>query len=298
MKECTDAMIFGSNGQDGGYLKVLLEKEGKSIDCISRSGASTIGDIRDYSFVEEQIKNKRPKYIFNFAALSTTNHSALFDNHQTICTGTLNILEAARLHSPDTRIFISGSGLQFKNEGSPINEQTAFEGSSPYSISRIHSVYCARYFRSAFGLQTYVGYFFHHDSPLRSEKHINQRIVQTVKRIGLGSKEKLELGDITVKKEFNYAMDIVEAVWMLVRQDEIHEAVLGCGEAHSIKEWLEYCFNKIGKKWEDHVILKEKFVPEFNILISDPYKIKSLGWKPKVGFHGLADIMLESNISK
>jgi GDP-D-mannose dehydratase len=92
MKDRIDAIIFGSNGQDGKYLKFLLEKEGKKVDCISRSGANVIGDIRDYPFVEDQIKQKRPKYIFNFAAISTAKHSALFENHQTICTGTLNIL--------------------------------------------------------------------------------------------------------------------------------------------------------------------------------------------------------------
>jgi GDPmannose 4,6-dehydratase len=294
MKERSDVIIFGSNGQDGRYLKTLLEKEGKKVDCISRSGTNLVGDIRDYSFVEEQIESKQPKYIFNFAALSTTKHSALFENHQTICNGTLNILEAARLYSPDSKIFISGSALQFKNDGAPINEQTAFEGSSPYSVSRIHSVYSARYFRKAFGLQTYVGYFFHHDSPFRSEKHVNQKIIQAVKRISLGSKEKFELGNIDVKKEFNFALDIVGAIWVLINQDRIHEAVLGCGEAHSIKEWLEYCFRKIDKNWEDYVILKEKFIPEFNILVSNPSLIKSLGWKPKVSFYQLADIMLES----
>jgi GDPmannose 4,6-dehydratase len=298
MKDRIDVIIFGSNGQDGRYLKILSEKEGKKVDCISRSGTKIIGDIRNYSFVEEQIKKKQPRYIFDFAALSTTKHSALFENHQIICTGTLNILEAARLHCPESKIFISGSALQFKNDGNPIAEQAAFEGSSPYSVSRIHSVYAARYFRNAFGLQTYVGYFFHHDSPFRSEQHINQKIVQAVKRISLGSKEKLELGNIDVKKEFNYALDIVEAVCVLMNQGKIHEAVLGCGEAHSIKEWLEYCFHKIGKNWEDYVILKDNFISEFSILVSNPSLIKSLGWKPKVSFYQLADIMFDSNIEQ
>jgi GDPmannose 4,6-dehydratase len=296
MKERIDVLIFGANGQDGRYLKTLLEQKGKKVEGISRTGMNVIGDIRDYAFVEEQLKNKQPRYIFNFAAVSTTKHSALFENHQTICTGTLNILENARLHCPDSKIFISGSGLQFKNDGAPIDEQTAFEGSSPYSVSRIHSVYSARYYRTTFGLQTYVGYFFHHDSPYRSEQHINQKIAQAVKRISAGSKEKIELGNIDVRKEFNYALDSVEAIWILVNQEKIHEAVIGCGEAHSIKEWLEYCFKKIGKNWEEYVVVKEKFVPEFNILVSNPAVIKSLGWKPKVSFSQMADLMVESNV--
>jgi GDPmannose 4,6-dehydratase len=292
-----DAIIFGANGQDGRYLTTVLEKEGKRVDGISRSGAKIIGDIRDYAFVEEQIRSKQPKYIFDFAALSTTNHSALFENHQTICSGTLNILEAARQYSPDSKIFISGSALQFKNDGVPIDEQTPFEGSSSYGVSRIHTVYSARYFRKAFGLQTYVGYFFHHDSPCRSTQHINQKIVHAVKRISSGSSEKIEIGNIDVRKEYNYALDIVEAIWILMNQERIHEAVLGCGEAHSIKEWIAYCFQKIGMKWEDYVILNELFIPEFNILVSNPSVIQSLGWKPKVDFYQLADMMLESDIS-
>ena len=292
MKERIDAIIFGSSGQDGRYLKSLLGKKGIKVECISRSGENNIGDVGDYAFVEEQIKAKQPKYIFNFAALSTIKHSALFENHHTICTGTLNILESARLHCPSSKIFISGSAVQFRNDGNPIDEQTSFQGSSPYAVSRIHSVYSARYFRKTFGLQTYIGYLFHHDSPLRSEQHISQKIVQTVKRINAGSKEKLEMGNIEVKKEYNYALDVVEAIWILVNQNKIHEVVIGSGEAHSIKEWIEYCFNKINKNWEEYVLLKDNYTPEFNILVSNPSLIKSLGWKQKVNFHQLADIML------
>jgi GDPmannose 4,6-dehydratase len=298
MTDRLDAMIFGSNGQDGRYLQSFLEREGMTVGCISRTGENINGDIRDFAFVEEQIKSKHPKYIFNFAAVSTVKHSALFENHQTICTGTLNILESVRLHSPDSKVFISGSALQFKNDGTPIDEQTPFDASSPYSVSRIHSVYAARYFRNAFGLQTYAGYFFHHDSPLRSENHINQRIVQTIKRISEGSNEKLEVGNIDVKKEFNYAADVVEAVWTLVNQNKIHEAVIGSGEAHSIQEWIEYCFNKANRDWEKYVVVKDNYVPEFEILVSQPTVIKSLGWKSKVGFYELADIMTADDNSK
>jgi GDPmannose 4,6-dehydratase len=297
MKERVDAIIFGSNSQDGRYLKYLLEKDGKKVECISRSGGNIIGDIRDYAFIEEQIKTKQPQYIFNFAAISTTKHSAVFENHQTICTGTLNILEAARLYCPDTKIFISGSALQFKNDSNPIDEQTPFEGSSPYSVSRIHSIYSSRYYRNTFGLQTYVGYLFHHESPLRSEQHMSQKIVQTVKRINSGSKEKIEIGNIDVKKEFSYALDIVEAIWILINQNKIQEAVIGSGEAHSIKEWIKYCFSKINKNWEDYVLLKDNYTPEFNILVSNPSLIKSLGWKQKVNFHQLADIMMNESHS-
>lgn len=286
------AIIFGINGQDGYYLTQLLKLNRVDVIGVSRSNAEFSGDVADYSFVESIIKKHKPNYIFHFAANSTTRHSALFDNHNAISTGTLNILECVRLYCPTAKVFLSGSAMQFKNEGVPIDEQTPFEASSPYSIARIQSVYAGRYYRSAFGLLVYFGYFFNHDSPLRSERHVNQKIISSVKRIANGSTEKLELGNLDVKKEFNYAGDVVEAVWTLVKQDTVFEAIIGSGDAHSIQEWVEYCFKKINKNWEDYVIINHDFVPDYEILVSNPKLIRSIGWQPKVDFYKLADMMM------
>ncbi len=293
MEKNTKAIIFGSNGQDGYYLRKLLEQKNIECICISRKGDSVHGDVSVYNFVERQIKDNQPSHIFHFAAKSSTQHHALFENHQTICTGTLNILEAVKLHCPLAKVFISGSAMQFQNNGLPIDEQTPFEASSPYSVARIQSVYAARYYREKFGLQVYVGYFFNHDSPLRTEHHVNQKIVQAVKRIQAGSSEKLEIGNMDVKKEFSFAGDIVEAVWLLVNQSTVFEAIIGSGKAYSIKEWAEYCFKKINKNWQDHVISNGNFKSEYNVLVSNPRLIKSLGWEPKINFHQLADSMMD-----
>jgi len=190
-------------------------------------------------------------------------------------------------------VFLSGSAMQFKNEGLPIDEKTPFEARSPYAVARIQSVYAGRYYRSAFGMRVYVGYFFNHDSPLRTERHINQKIISVVKRIASGSRETLELGNLDVKKEFNYAGDIVEAVWALINQDNVYEAVIGSGIAYSIKDWVEYCFKKANRNWQDFVVLKNGFVPEYKILVSNPQVIKSVGWTPKVNFYQLADMMMD-----
>lgn len=294
MHQNSKVLIFGSNGQDGYYLENLLRNEKIDVRGISRKNSLTLGNVGNFELVKKQIAEYKPSYIFHFAANSTTSHNALLENHHSICDGTLNILESVRLLCPETKVFISGSAMQFENIGLPINEKTPFDPSSAYSVARIQSVYASRYFRKKFGLKIFVGYFFNHDSPRRTEKHVNQKIVQAVKRINAGSSEKLELGNIKVKKEFNFAGDIVNAAWILINQDKIFEAVLGCGEAYSIEEWLEYCFKKINKKWEDHVVLKTDHIDEYNILISDPVILKSLGWKPNVNFHQLADIMMES----
>lgn len=288
------ALIFGSNGQDGYYLSALLKKNKIEVMESSRKSGNFQGDVSNYAFVDELIKSYKPTYVFHLAANSSTRHETLFDNHLAISTGTLNILEAVRLNSPSTKVFLSGSAMQFQNQGNPISESSPFEASSPYSLARIHSVYAGRYYRKTFGIEVYCGYFFNHDSPLRSERHVNQKIVKAVKRIQSGSNEVLELGNIEVKKEFSYAGDIVEAIWVLVNQNKVFEVVIGSGKAYSIKDWVEYCFNKINKKWEDHVLIKKDFIPEYNILVSDPSLLKSLGWKPEVDFQKLANIMMEA----
>lgn len=289
------AIIFGANGQDGHYLNQLLSDNKIEVVGISPSGEPWIkGDVGDFPFVKSLIKKHKPDYIFHFAAISTTKHSALFDNHKAISTGTLNILESVKDHCPKCKVFLSGSALQFKNEGLPINEKTTFDAKSPYAVARIQSVYAGRYYRDTFGLQIYVGYFFNHDSPLRTEQHVNQKITMAIKRIAKGSNEKLELGNIDVKKEFNYAGDIVEAVWMLVNQDKVFEAVIGDGKAYSIKDWMKYCFKKINKDWHDFVTIKKGFVSEYKILVSNPQLIKSIGWEPKVDFFKLADLMMKN----
>jgi GDPmannose 4,6-dehydratase len=288
------ALIFGITGQDGYYLSSLLNSEKVNVIGVSHSDQTWIsGDVAEYSFVESLVQTHQPDYIFHFAANSTTRHSAAFENHQAISTGSLNILESVKLHCPKARVFLSGSAMQFENRGAPIDENTPFEASSSYSVSRIQSVYAGRYYRRAFGLSVYVGYFFNHDSPLRTERHVNKKITAAARRIANGSAETLELGNIDVRKEFNFAGDIVDAVWMLVNQNEVFEAVVGSGQPYSIREWLEYCFKKINADWQEHVVLKHDFLPEYQLLVSNPQLIRSIGWKPKVDFCQLAGMMME-----
>ena len=288
-----NAIIFGGSGQDGVLLTEFLRKKGLNVVSVSRSMAGApSGNVADYEFVSRVIRGEKPDFIFHFAANSSTKHDFLFENHAAISTGTFNILEAVRLYCPSCKVFLSGSAMQFLNRGLPINESTPFEGNSPYSVARIQSVYAARYYRNAFNLKVYVGYLFHHDSPLRNEQHINQKIISVIKAINSGQELRLEVGNVNVMKEFNYAGDVVRAMWVLINQDDIYEAVIGSGKAHSIKEWLEYCFGKFNMNWQDYVDAKPDFKSEYEILVSDPSLIKMLGWQPQVDFHGLANLMI------
>lgn len=283
------AIIWGANGQDGYYLSSLLQQQGVEVVPVTRSPQMQI-EITNYDEVVAFIRHHQADYLFNFAADSTTRHDAWQNNHDTISTGTLHILEAIKEHSPGTRVFLSGSGLQFRNNGLPINEKDAFDVTSIYAVARIHMTYLARYYRR-FGLKIYVGYFFNHDSPRRSDRHINKKIIDVAQRIANGSTEKLSIGDVTVRKEFGFAGDIVKAVWTLVQQETVQEAVIGTGNAYAIADWLQICFSKYGLQWQDHVVAAEQFTPEYKVLVSDPSTIKGLGWEPETTIEGLANLM-------
>jgi GDPmannose 4,6-dehydratase len=289
-----DCLIFGASGQDGYYLSALCKAKGIEPIGVSRSGDWVRADVSCYEQVEQLIKKHRPTYIFHLAANSTTQHDALFVNHQTISTGTLNILEAVKIHWPRAKVFIAGSGVQFENTGRPISEDDKFEANSPYSVARIQSVYAARYYRSL-GLPVYVGYLFHHESPLRQPRHISQKIASAAQRVANGSEEIIELGDVTVEKEWTFAGDVVKGIFTLVAQEEVFEAVIGSGIAYSIENWLEQCFDLIGKDWRVHVRLREGFTPEYKRLVSSPQTIHSLGWFPAVDLSELALMMVNSN---
>ncbi|OGT54529.1 MAG: epimerase [Gammaproteobacteria bacterium RIFCSPHIGHO2_12_FULL_63_22] len=286
------AVIFGASGQDGHYLSRLLRSHGVQVVGTSRKDGEHAGDVSDFGFVESVIKRHHPDFVFHLAATSSARHSFLFENHQSISTGTLNILENVYRSCSSARVFLSGSALQFRNQGLPIDEDCEFEASSAYALARIHSTYAGRYYRAAFGLHVFVGYFFNHDSPMRSESHVNQAIAAAASRIAAGSDEVVTIGNASVRKEFNFAGDIVDAAWALVQQDKVYEAVIGCGETHTIREWAELCFSLVGLNLDDHLVVPEGFVAEYDVLVSKPTLIRSLGWKPTVGMQGLVEMMM------
>lgn len=286
-----NALIFGASGQDGFYLAEECRSNGIQPIGVSRTGSHAHANVAKYEDVARLIVDHQPSYVFHFAANSTTSHDALFENHEVISTGTLNILESVRRHCPKAKVFITGSGVQFVNRGNPISELDAFEASSAYSVARIHSVYAARYYRSL-GVHAYVGYLFHHESPLRKPNHVSQKIVQAAKRIAAGSVEQIELGDITVEKEWTFAGDIVKGILTLVQQDGKFEASIGSGTTHTILDWLEECFGIIGKHWQNYVRIRMDFTPEYRKLVSNPGTINSLGWKVDMSLSSLAKLMM------
>jgi GDPmannose 4,6-dehydratase len=289
------ALIFGSNGQDGHYLTQLLREQGLEVVTSSRQHADVLGDISNFNFVEAIIKLLQPDYIFHLAAKSSNQHHAILDNQHSISGGTINVLESAYRHARHSKVFLAGSGLQFENRNLPINEHTPFAADSPYAISRIHSIYAGRYFRRK-GMRVYVGYLFNHDSPLRRNSHVNMYIIEQVCKI---AKEGgvLEVGDYKVEKEFGYAKEIVEGMWVLMQQEAVFEACIGTGVAHPISKWIDLCFRHFGLDWEKHTIQLPQFTADYRVLVSDPTLINGLGWKAKTDIQEMNRMMLEGYLS-
>jgi len=290
------ALIFGASGQDGYYLAEACRKRRIEVIGVSRSGPWLHGDVASSESVENLIRSHCPEMIFHLAATSTTKHDAIYENHAAIGTGTINILESVRRWSPASKVFIVGSGLQFINNGRPISETDPFDHGSSYVAVRNYSVYLSRYFRSI-GIRTYVGYLFHHESPLRGAQHICQKIAQAARRIAEGSEEILELGDISVRKEWTFAENIAEGIITLLGQDRVFEATIGSGQAYSIEDWLNECFKLINKDWRRYVSQKKNFKAEYQLLVSNPATINSLGWNAATTIGELAEIMLNSKLA-
>lgn len=287
------AIIFGASGQTGHYLAELLAARGMRVVKVSRRGSGPDMDISQFERVETLVADNRPEMIFHLAAKSTTRHDAVLENHASISTGVMNVLEASRRHVPHARIFITGSGVQFVNDGQPINEQTPFDPSSPYAVARIHSVYAARYYRGL-NQPIYVGYLFHHESPLRTPEHVSQKTALAVNAIAAGRMSHLELGDLTVAKEWTFAGDVAEGILTLMSQSAIYEAVIGSGTAYTIAQWVAACFSAAKLDWRDYVRTIPGFKPEYRVLVSDPRRILSLGWKPRMSMSQLATLMVNA----
>lgn len=285
------AIIFGASGQDGFYLRELLERKGWEVAPFDQRGMAIRVDVADAKAVDSLIRRYRPSRIFHLAAHSSTSHEAGEKNFRTIGMGAWNILSSAWRHVPQARVFIAGSGVQFLNRGRPIREEDPFAPSSPYAVARIAAVYAARYFRRM-GLAAYVGYLFHHESPRRKPEQISRRIAAVAAG---GSQGPVLIGNLNVRKEWAFAGDIVEGIWSLVSQGRVMEACIGTGKAFSIAEWSEACFSQCGGDWRKKIHpRKGKFIPEYSLLVSSPRKMFALGWRPRTTIWQLASLMVES----
>jgi GDPmannose 4,6-dehydratase len=297
----TDApiVIFGAAGQDGRYLRAAHRRRGDRVLSFSRTASDEVAhlDVGDRAAVTEVIASERPRVVYQLAAASTTRHEALWDNQSAIVNGTLNVLEAIWSHCRETTVVVAGSALQFRNRGEAIHENDPFEADSAYSLARIQATHAARYYRGR-GVRAHVAYLFHHDSPWRRPPHVSARICQDVAAIARGTGTDVEVGDLSVEKEWGYAGDVAEALVTLAAQSEVFEAVVGTGEAHSIGEWVERCFFHAGIPSAGRIRTREGFRAEYGRLVSNPETVRRLGWSPRVSFDELAGAMMRQALGR
>jgi len=318
------ALITGITGQDGSYLAELLLSKGYEVHGIIRR-ASTFntgrlehiysdphsnktalklhyGDLSDASATARLIGKIAPDEIYNLAAQSHVRVSFDSPEYTTdiAATGTLRLLEAIRETGINTRFYqASSSEMYGKVQEVPQTERTPFYPRSPYGCAKVFAYWITVNYRESYGLHSSNGILFNHESPRRGETFVTRKITRAVAHIHAGLQDKLYMGNLEAKRDWGYAREYVEAMWMMLQQDSPDDYVIATGETHSVHEFLQAAFGHVGLDWEKHVRIDPKYhrPAEVDLLIGDYSKAKKkLGWEPKTKFEDLVKLMVEADI--
>jgi GDPmannose 4,6-dehydratase len=319
------ALITGITGQDGSYLAELLLEKGYEVHGIIRRASSFntdridhiyqdpnqahtslrlhYGDLADGNALTNLVLDVEPDEIYNLGAQSHVRVS--FDTPlYTVdvgAMGTLRLLEAARQlnKKKQVRFYQASSSEMFgKVLEVPQKETTPFYPRSPYACGKVFSHYQTVNYREGYGLFACCGILFNHESPRRGETFVTRKITRAATRIKEGLQEKLFLGNLDAKRDWGYAKDYVEAMWLMLQQDTADDYVVATGETHSIKEFLDLTFAEVGLDWKKHVEFNARYLrpTEVDLLLGDPSKArKQLGWKPRTSFPELVKIMVQAD---
>jgi GDPmannose 4,6-dehydratase len=317
------ALITGITGQDGSYLAELLLAKGYEVHGIIRR-ASTFntsriehlyadphqntalklhyGDLADASALARLMEKIQPNEIYNLAAQSHVRVS--FDNPEyttdITATGAIRLLEAIRETGIKPRFYqASSSEMYGKVVETPQRETTPFYPRSPYACAKVYAYWITVNYRESYGLFACNGILFNHESPRRGETFVTRKITRAIAHIKAGLQDKLYLGNLEAKRDWGYAKEYVEAMWLMLQQDQPDDYVVSTGETHSVQEFLEESFGHAGLDWRKHVeIDKQYFRPaEVDLLIGDCSKARQkLGWVPKTTFKSLAKLMVDADI--
>ncbi len=315
------ALITGITGQDGSYLaEFLLEKGYKVYGTVRRLSTPNMENIRniqddiellsadllDQTSLTEAIEQAKPDELYNLAAQSFVKAS--FD--QPVLTGEFTalgvtrVLEAIRNVNPKIKYYQASSSEMFgKVVETPQKETTRFHPRSPYGVAKVYGHYITLNYRESYDMFACNGILFNHESPRRGIEFVTRKISHAVARIKLGKLKKLELGNIDAKRDWGYAKDYIEAMWLMLQQDKPDDFVVATGETHSVKEFIEIAFAHVGlKDWEKYVSYnspKHLRPAEVDYLIGDSSKAKKvLGWEPKTSFKELVQIMVDSDLQR
>jgi GDPmannose 4,6-dehydratase len=321
------ALITGITGQDGSYLAELLLAKGYEVHGMIRR-ASTFntarldhlysdphhpdtnlflhyGDLSDASGLRHILAKVRPHEIYNLAAQSHVRVS--FDQPEytadIVATGTLRLLEATReyiaMAEDPVRLYQAGSSEMYGAAAGPQSEDTPFAPRSPYAVGKVAAFWYSSNYREAYNMFVANGILFNHESPRRGETFVTRKITRALGRIRYGLQERLYLGNLDAKRDWGFAGDYVEAMWLMLQQETPGNFVVATGETYSVREFLAIAFDKAKLDWEQYVSIDERYLrpTEVDLLLGDPSRAKeSLGWSPKVGFDELVGMMVEHDM--
>jgi GDPmannose 4,6-dehydratase len=318
------ALITGITGQDGSYLAELLLSKGYEVHGLIRR-ASTFntgrldaiyadthleknrlflhyGDLADASALARLLGKIQPQEIYNLAAQSHVRVS--FDCPEYTAditgTGTIRLLEAIRETGVQTRFYqASSSEMYGLVQEVPQTEKTPFYPRSPYGCAKVFSFWLTVNYRESYGLHASNGILFNHESPRRGETFVTRKITRAVAQIKAGLQQKLYLGNLEAKRDWGYAREYVEAMWLMLQQDQPDDYVIATNETHSIREFLDVAFGHAGLDWQKYVEIDPRYYrpAEVELLIGDCSKArKKLGWEPKTKFSDLARLMVDADI--
>lgn len=319
------ALISGISGQDGSYLAEFLLKKGYVVHGLVRR-ASTFnierirhllnyphkdeklflhyGDLSDSGSINDIFAKTEPNEIYNLGAQSHVRVSFDVPEYTADVTGlgTLRMLEAMRRYAPNAKFYQASSSEMFgKVKEASQNELTPFNAQSPYGIAKVFAHETACRYRDAYGLFISCGIAFNHESPRRSENFVTKKIVQGVAMIKAGLQEKLYLGNLTAKRDWGYAPEFCEAMWLMLQQEKPDDFIIATGETHTVKEFVEMAFKRAGiKNYKKYIEIDERYYRpnEVNLLCGDASKArKILKWRPKTKFAELVNIMTDFELN-
>jgi len=319
------ALITGITGQDGSYLAELLLGKGYIVHGVIRRASSFnterldpiyrdphrndvrlflhYGDLADSVVTSTLIAEIQPDEIYNLAAQSHVRVSFDIPEYTGDVTamGTTRILEAARKAAPKARFYQASSSEMFGlAQEMPQCETTAFYPRSPYGAAKVYSYWMTVNYRESYNLHASNGILFNHESPRRGETFVTRKITRAVARIKAGVQKKLYLGNLDAKRDWGYAPEFVEAMWLMLQQDKPDDYVVATGETHTIRDFLDLSFGHAGLEWQKYVEIDPKYYrpSEVDVLIGDASKAKKqLGWVPKTKFPDLVRIMTDADIA-
>lgn len=317
------ALITGITGQDGSYLAEFLLSKGYEVHGLVRRSSTFnteridhiyvdpheagvnlflhYGDLNDGGQLSNLIYNIRPDEVYHLGAQSHVRVSFDMPEFTGDITGlgTTRILEAIRRSGINTRFYQASSSEMFGDAPAPQNEETPFRPRSPYSAAKVYAYWMVRNYREGYNMFACNGILFNHESPRRGETFVTRKITRGAARIKLGLQKRLYLGNLDAKRDWGYAREFVEAMWLIVQQDRPDDYVIATGEAHSVREFLDETFGYLELDWNEHVKIDQRYFrpTEVEVLIGDASKAKkALGWQPKVTFKELVKIMVDSDL--